>query len=327
MTLGGAGHDHTIGRKMGVEADALATARETITGTTGEVIVIFGGDLSLSAQAVISASAGSIAGEGRRVLLHPLAKYNNSVGAHDMMPGRKTVDEVVSGSTALLIGGSLQDASVLAGKDFVAVQELFLTATTEHADVVFPAASFAEMDGTYTNNAGNVQRVRKSIEPLHRSKADWTITSLLARDMGVDLGYDFSASNVFKTLADATPAYTGFRYPSLKDESNPVQANYSIGTGSGLEQATAMLERELENMPDDAEMNNTVPRIGHKLHRLTVMTSKTPQFHLLAHGNPKPANLMVSPLLQFELDGEPNEEGKAEAAAVGISDRTNTGGR
>jgi NADH-quinone oxidoreductase subunit G len=327
LTLAESGHDHAAGRKMGVEADVLATARETINGTAGDVIIMFGGDISPAAQAVISASAASIAGEGRRVLLHPLAKYSNSVGAHDMTQGRKTVEEVIDGSRALLIGGSLQDAAALVGKEFVAVQELFLNETTEFADVVFPAASFAEMDGTYTNNAGNVQRVRKAIEPLNRSKPDWTITSLLVREMGVDLGYDFSASNVFRSLADATPGYAGFRYPSLKDESNPVKANYTIVESPGLEAATALLQEEVEKMPDNAEMNNRVPRIGHKLHRLTVMTSKTPQFHLLAHGNPKPSNLMVSPLLQFGLDGEPNEEGKAEAAAVGISDRTNPGGR
>mgnify|MGYP003380508771 FL=1 len=55
------------------------------------------------------------------------------------------------------------------------------------------------------------------------------------------------------------------------------------------------------------------------------MTSKTQQFHLLAHGNPKPANLLVSPLVQFGLDGKPREEGLAEAAAVGVSDRSAPG--
>jgi hypothetical protein len=63
------------------------------------------------------------------------------------------------------------------------------------------------------------------------------------------------------------------------------------------------------------------PKVGHKLHRLTVMTSKTPQFHLLAHGNPKPENLLVSPLVQFELDGTPKVSELAEAAAVGAGDR------
>ena len=90
----------------------------------------------------------------------------------------------IKNSKAFLIGGSLQDASILSGKEFVVVQELFQTATTDHADVVFPAASFAEVDGTFTNNAGNVQRVRKAIDPTHQSKPDWMITSLIAKRNG-----------------------------------------------------------------------------------------------------------------------------------------------
>ena len=57
------------------------------------------------------------------------------------------------------------------------------------------------------------------------------ITSLIAREMGVDFGYDFSASMVFKSIADSTPAYDGLRYPHLKDESEPVQVKHAIGAG------------------------------------------------------------------------------------------------
>jgi hypothetical protein len=46
---------------------------------------------------------------------------------------------------------------------------------------------------------------------------------------------------------------------------------------------------------------------------------------LLAHGNPKPENLLVSPLVQFDLEGKPKEDGMAEAASVGLSDRAAIG--
>ncbi len=117
---------------------------------------------------------------------------------------------------------------MLADKDFVVVQEFFETATTEHADVVLPAASFAEVDGTFTNNTGFVQRVRRAIDPLHQAKADWMITSMIADAMGVDFGYNFAATAVFKAIADSVPAYEGIRYPHLKDESNPVQVKHAI---------------------------------------------------------------------------------------------------
>ncbi|HVF47995.1 MAG TPA: molybdopterin-dependent oxidoreductase [Pyrinomonadaceae bacterium] len=319
-------YDAAAAQKLGVERADLEALRNLIFETAGDVVVMFGGDLSSDAQAVVAGNAASLGDAGRRVLVHPLAKYNNSVGAFDMTHGRRTLDEVVKSSKALLIGGSLQDASGLGDKDFVAVQELFLTETTDHADVVFPGASFAEADGTYTNNAGNVQRVRKAIEPLHQSKPDWMITALIAREMGVEIAPEFSASAVFRILADSTPGYEGLRYPALKDESNPVQVKHAIVAGRDLSTEVNRLKLKMESMPDEGTKNIVTPRIGHKLHRVTTMTGKTPQFHLLASGNPKPQNLLVSPLEQFELDGSLKAV-HVEAAVVGVGDRTNPGGR
>jgi predicted molibdopterin-dependent oxidoreductase YjgC len=243
------------------------------------------------------------------------------VGANDMMPARKTIEDVARNANALLIGGSLQDASILEGRDFVVVQEMFETDTTAYADVVLPASSFVEVDGTYTNNAGNVQRVRKAIDNLHQSKPDWMITTLIARELGADFGYDFSTSMIFKGIADSVRAYTGLRYPALKDESRPVQAKHEIKANSGLSTYVARLRESVATLADDPGKNTERPKIGHKLHRVTVMTGKTEQFHLLAHGNPKPENLLVSPLVQFDLDGTPREEGMAEAASVSLEDR------
>ena len=216
---------------------------------------MFGSDLSPDAQAAIAGNAARFGSDARRVLLHPLPLYNNSVGAHDLTPGRKTVEDVVRGAKALLIGGSVHDASGLKDKEFVVVQEMFLTETTDFADIVFPAASFAEMDGTYTNNAGNVQRVRKAIEPLFQSKTDWMITALIAREMGFDITHDFSASGVFRSIADSVPAYAGLRYPALKDESQPVQAKYEIAKTPDISKSVNLLQKRLETLSDAGEKN------------------------------------------------------------------------
>jgi NADH-quinone oxidoreductase subunit G len=306
--------------KLGVGARELEALNNTLAETEGDLIVIVGSELSANAQAAIAASAGRYSAGNRRVLLHPLPPYNNSVGAIDMLPGAKSVEGVVKSARALLIGGSLHDTRVLQGKDFVVVQELFETETTAFADVVFPAASFAEVDGTFTNNAGNVQRIRKAIDPIHQTKADWMITSLIAREFGVDFGYNLSTPAVFKAIADSVPAYEGLRYPMLKDESEPVQAKYRIEARetSGLVNAL----KETVNSMDGGEKFNETPQVGHLLHRLTTLTSKTAQFHLLAHGNPKPENLLVSPLVQFALDGTTREGGLAEAASVSAADRS-----
>ena len=135
---------------------------------------------------------------------------------------------------AMYVAGSLlpqhfrgrEDA--LSKLDFLVVQELFETDTTAFADVVLPAASFAEVDGTFTNNDGFVQRVRQSIPPVHQAKPDWMITAQLATELNMDFGFEMSASAVFREIAERVPAYSGLRYPLLKDETNPVQARYAI---------------------------------------------------------------------------------------------------
>ena len=310
--------------KIGAGQAEIDELLKTIGETNGDFVVIVGKELSPEAQAVVANAAGKFASETRRALIQPLPLYNNSVGALDMMPDGKTAAEVLKNSKALLIGGSLQeeDLSWLTNKDFVVVQELFETATTAYADVVLPAASFAEVDGTYTNNTGFVQRVRQAIEPFHQAKPDWTITSLIAREMGADFGYNFSATMVFKQIADSVPAYEGLRYPQLKDESKPVQVKHRISSQTDLSKEIDALEKRVETLSDEVVKITETPRVGHKLHRLTTMTSKTAQFHLLAHGNPKPENLLVSPLEQFELDGSPRAQ-LADAATVGIGDRIN----
>ena len=239
------------------------------------------------------------------------------------MADKKSLVEVLKNSKALLIGGSLseENAKLLANKDFVVVQELFETATTDFADVVLPAASFAEVDGTYTNNSGFVQRVRQAIEPVHQAKSDWVITNLIAREMGADFGYNFATTMVFKAIADEINAYEGLRYPHLKDESRPVQIKHSISEKKDLSKEIDALKSNVEKLSDDAEKITNTPKVGHKLHRLTTMASKTAQFHLLAAGNPKPESLLVSPLAQLNLDGTPKILEMAEAASVGVGDR------
>ena len=71
-------------------------------------------------------------------------------------------------------------AQALAGLDFLVVQDLFLTETARLADVVLPAASFAEADGTYTNLERRVQRGPQAIRAAGESRADWDILAALA---------------------------------------------------------------------------------------------------------------------------------------------------
>jgi NADH dehydrogenase/NADH:ubiquinone oxidoreductase subunit G len=317
--------DNTILEKLGASQDEIDEMLKTIGETQGDLIIMFGPRMSPEARAALTNAAGGFATENRRVLLHPLPFYSNSVGANDMSVGKKSVADVLKNSKSLYIAGSLLpeqlDENLLRSKDFIVVQELFETMTTDFADVVFPAASFAEVDGTYTNNGGLVQRVRQSIEPVNQAKADWIIASLIAREMDIDFGYNFSASAVFRSLADATPAYAGLRYPNLKDETRPVQVKHTVVEKGNLTNEINTLRQHVEAMPVNTGKITEAPHIGYKLHQVHTLTGKTAQFHLLEAGNPKPANTFVSPLLQFNLDGTPRVDEQQMAKAVSVGDR------
>jgi NADH-quinone oxidoreductase subunit G len=71
-------------------------------------------------------------------------------------------------------------AEALGGLDFLVVQDLFLTETAQLADVVLPATSFAETEGSYTNLERRVQRGPQGISPVGESRADWQILAALA---------------------------------------------------------------------------------------------------------------------------------------------------
>jgi len=101
-------------------------------------------------------------------------------------------------------------------KTFLIVQDIFMTPTAELADVVLPAASFAEKDGTFTSTERRVQMVRKAIEPVGNSKPDWQIISLLAREMGYSgLNYQDS-SEILEEISRTTPIYGGITWERLK---------------------------------------------------------------------------------------------------------------
>ncbi|MCJ7833294.1 MAG: molybdopterin-dependent oxidoreductase, partial [Deltaproteobacteria bacterium] len=74
--------------------------------------------------------------------------------------------------------------------DFLVVQDLFLTEAAQLADVVLPAVSFAEKEGTFTNTERRVQRVRQAIAPLGEAKPDWWIISELSTRMGLPMRYE-----------------------------------------------------------------------------------------------------------------------------------------
>ena len=101
--------------------------------------------------------------------------------------------------------------------EFLVVQDMFLTETAQLADVVLPAVSFAEKDGTFTNTERRIQRVRRAIEPLPNAMPDWWILCRLAKEMSCkDFDYE-SPSEVMEEIARLTPSYGGITYERLEE--------------------------------------------------------------------------------------------------------------
>ncbi len=168
--------------------------------------------------------------------LIPVWPHNNTQGAWDMgihpalEPGYKAA--ATPGMTAAQMyaaaqSGELKAMFVLAadpigdglmagrGKlDFLVVQELFLTETAAQADVVLPAQSWAEREGTFTSGERRVQRYYPAIQPVGDARPDWQILAQIGERVGLEKPA-FAPSLVFRDLAKAVPQYKTMDYRAL----------------------------------------------------------------------------------------------------------------
>jgi predicted molibdopterin-dependent oxidoreductase YjgC len=100
--------------------------------------------------------------------------------------------------------------------DLLVVQELFLSETAQVADIVLPAASVAEKDGTFTNTERRCLRIRKAIEPVGNALPDWQIIARLSEAMGHPMPYA-SAEDIFNEITALTPkSYGGMNYGEIE---------------------------------------------------------------------------------------------------------------
>jgi len=92
--------------------------------------------------------------------------------------------------------------------DFLVVQDIFMTATSQLADVVLPAAAWAEKEGSFTNTERRVQWSHKAIEPPGAALSDLEIVCKVGRSLGIDLSYP-DASSVLAEINRFVPQYAG----------------------------------------------------------------------------------------------------------------------
>jgi predicted molibdopterin-dependent oxidoreductase YjgC len=99
--------------------------------------------------------------------------------------------------------------------DFLVVQDIYMNETGEIADVILPASSYAEKEGTYTNAERRIQRVRQAIEPVGASKPDLHIFKEVAARLGLHLG-SYNPKEVMDEIAKVVPVYRGVSYARLE---------------------------------------------------------------------------------------------------------------
>ena len=202
------------------------------------------------AKAVINLAllTGRIGKEGNGVLI--LGEKNNSQGAADL-----GIIPQGDGKDAQAILGGCSDGSVktlyivgenpvvsypnrkkveaaLDGAEFIIVQDLFLTETAAKADVVLPACSFAEKEGTFTSVGGAVQRLNRAIKPVGQARSDFEIfTDLLGKLTGE--ASNEGIDDVFGKIAATIPGYAGLTHAILGDEGvvRPVKGTPGFQSG------------------------------------------------------------------------------------------------
>lgn len=130
----------------------------------------------------------------------------------------------VMGENPMMSEPDLRHArQVMEKLDFVLVQDIFLNETGEYADIILPATSFAEKDGTFTNSDRRVQKIRPALPSPGEARPDWAIISDLARRVEARLGREKSIgfeyehpSEIWDEMAGLTPDFQGINYERLE---------------------------------------------------------------------------------------------------------------
>lgn len=99
--------------------------------------------------------------------------------------------------------------------EFFVSQNIIMSESSKLADVVLPAACYAEKDGTFTNTERRVQRVRKAADAPGEARLDWEILCDIAKGMGAP-GFDYkSAEDIFEEIRECIGSYHGITYDRI----------------------------------------------------------------------------------------------------------------
>jgi formate dehydrogenase major subunit len=221
-------------RVTGVPAADIAAAARAFGKARSAAILCASGaaqDGTLACLASLAVMTGQIGRAGAG--LFALQGSANSQGARDMgvaesktvpadLPGAILTGQVralfiAGGNPAISQGDARRFQKALEKIEFLVVSDLFLTETARHADIVLPAAGWAEKDGTVTNTERRVQRVRAVVAPPGDARADWWIFQSLAQRMGCKTMAYPSPQAIWDEVRRTAPAkFGGISYIRLE---------------------------------------------------------------------------------------------------------------
>ncbi|MCP4603696.1 MAG: molybdopterin-dependent oxidoreductase [Proteobacteria bacterium] len=102
--------------------------------------------------------------------------------------------------------------------EFLVCQDIFHNRTTDFADVILPAACFAEKDGTFTGSDRRVQLVRKAVDPPGLARPDWQILCDLARAAEYPMPHYQTPSEIYDEMASLSPKFAGISHKRIENE-------------------------------------------------------------------------------------------------------------
>lgn len=144
---------------------------------------------------------------------------NTGLTATQMIPaaGEKIKALYIMGENPMVSDPDLNHTEKCLKKlDLLIVQDIFLTETAKMADVVFPAAAFAEKSGTVTNTERRVQVTNKAFDPPKGARQDYEIIAGLAKKMG-SKNFPATVELLWKEINDLTPSYAGMTWERLRE--------------------------------------------------------------------------------------------------------------
>lgn len=222
--------------QAGVQEQALKNVATSLASNENGII-LFGREFMFAmqndpaVQAALTALVVLSGHFGRKnngvIALYP---HNNSMGAVDMgvLPnvgaGRSSVadagmsakDMGLKSKVLYILGADpARDDPKFRNPGFLIVQDLFLTETAQKADVVLPAASWAEREGTFTNTERRVQYFSRALEPVQHARADWEIIQGIAQQLGARWNFE-SAAQVMREITQTIPLYAKMSYERLR---------------------------------------------------------------------------------------------------------------